>query len=186
MTVDLPWFRYEVAPPLKSIPLDTDLLTIYQKGGLVLPTELGAYITCIRKQKDLSLQDVSTLTGMPIGVLSSMEKGMIRYVKLHELIRLDEVVQRGGELLMLYWWEITSRLELEQCWQANASMESFSPHVKHTLASLLISVGRWLQVIYQDEQCSDDWHRTIRYVLRHQSPMPPVPPTEATTCLTAA
>jgi transcriptional regulator with XRE-family HTH domain len=162
MLWDLPWFRYEVAPPLHCEAILGDLLSIYQRGGLILPSELGAYIGMLRRQSGFSLKQLSEETHIPIGTLSSIETGMVKHLKLCDLIHLDDYLQRGGALIALYWWEVSNRQALEQEWNGFSVAAAYSPRVKHTLMSLLISVGRWLQVIYPGDPI---WHSTIRHEL---------------------
>ncbi|MBA2681140.1 MAG: helix-turn-helix transcriptional regulator [Ktedonobacteraceae bacterium] len=162
MLWDLPWFRYEVAPPLHCESIIADLAPIYQRGGLILPSELGVYISKLRRQEGFSLKQLSEEIRIPIGTLSSVENGMIKHFKLCDLLHIDASLQRRGELIALYWWEVSNRQTLEQEWNQLPLAAAYSPRVKHTLTSLLISVGRWLQVIYQDDT---EWLRAIRHEL---------------------
>lgn len=166
MLWDFSWFRYDVMPPL-NMPVIADMLSIYQHGGLLLPSEIGAYINFVRRQKDISLATVSATTGIDINKIGSIENGLIKHVKLSELLRLDDCLQRGGEILSLYWWEIANRHALEQEWATLDCMNALTPRLKHALVSMLISVGRWLQVIYQDDT---EWHAAIRYALGLYTP----------------
>jgi transcriptional regulator with XRE-family HTH domain len=162
MLWDFPWFSYEVDPPLHDKSILASLMSIYRQGGLVLPSELGASIGMVREEKGLSLRELSLASRIPIGTLSSIENGKVTHFKLCDLIHLDDFLQRGGELIALYWWEVSNRQVLEQEWNRFHMTTAYSPRVKHRLFSLLISVGRWLQVIYQDDTI---WQSTIRYEL---------------------
>jgi transcriptional regulator with XRE-family HTH domain len=162
MLWDLPWFRFEVAPPLSHEPIIANLKTIYQHGGLVLPAELGAYAALQRNQRGLSLKQCSEAIHMPLGTLSSIENGMVKHLKLCDLVLLDDFLQQRGDLLALYWWEVSNRQALEQEWNELQLTAPYTPRVKHMLASLFISVGRWLQYIYQSDTI---WLSTIRHEL---------------------
>jgi transcriptional regulator with XRE-family HTH domain len=157
-----PGFSYEVAPPLHCTSILASLMSIYRHGGLILPSELGAYIGIVREQRGLSLGQLSFASRICRGTLSSIENGMISRLKLFDLIHLDDSLQCSGELIVLSWWEVSSRQMLEQEWNQRNLATAYSPQVLHQLLSLLISVGRWLQVIYQGDTI---WQSTIRYQL---------------------
>lgn len=95
MLSDFPWLRYDVLPPLGT-PIIADLLSVYQHGGLLLPSEIGAYITMLRQQKGLPLAEVSEATGIHINKLGGIENGLVKHVKFSELQSLDGFLQRGG------------------------------------------------------------------------------------------
>ncbi len=160
MSEKRPGFSYEVAPPLHCTSITASLMSIYRHGGLIEPSELGAYIGMKRSQKSLSLGQLSFASRIRRGTLSSIENGTIRRLKLFDLIHLDNSLQCGGELIALSWWEVSSRQMLEQEW--NQLDAPYSSQALHQLLSLLISVGRWLQVIYQGDTI---WQSTIRYEL---------------------
>lgn len=162
MLWNLSWFRYEVTPPLHEAVI-SDLPFVYQQRGLVLREELGAYIRLLRlRQGGVSLKQFSEETQIPIATLTSIENGMIKHLKLCDLLALDDFLGCGGSLAAFYWWEVTNRLELEEAWSAEPVAAEYASRVKHDLTSLMISVGRWLQVIYQEETI---WLDTLRYEL---------------------
>lgn len=152
----LPWFHFEVPPPLQHEPLVASLPTIYHCEGLILPSEIGMYIGLVRSQRDLPLQQLSNQGRVSFGKL---ESGGNAHLRLYDLLGLDDCLEQRGELVELYWWEISSRLRLERTWSTLPSQAMYSTGAKHALVSLLVSVGRWLQYIYQADP---DWLAAIR------------------------
>ena len=157
MLLDHPWLSYEVPPPLLCSSID--VMWIYQHAGLVLPSEVGAMVRMLRTKSGFSLKQLSEM-GISTSALSNIENGRVKRVRLLDLIHLDESLQCNGALIALYWWEVSNHQMLEQEW--NATCSPYSLEVMHRLVSLLIGVGRALQVIYQEDTI---WHRTIRYEL---------------------
>jgi transcriptional regulator with XRE-family HTH domain len=143
-----------VTPPLHGSSID--FVSIYRRGGLIEPAEVGAYVSLVRGKLGFSPKQLSEATGISVGILSNIENGMIKRLKLCDLLSLDNCLQCGGELIVLCWWEVSSRQMLEQEWN------QLDAQVLHQLLSLLISASRWLQVIYQQDTI---WHSTIRYQL---------------------
>lgn len=167
MLWDLPWFRFEVTPPLQCKPLVASLPSIRLSGGLILPSEIGAYLELLRCQHDLSLKQLNNQSRVNLGTLTYLECGKPESGKygrliLYDVLRLDDCLQQNGTLVELYWSEISSRMCLEQAWNDLPEMAVCSTRAKHRLVSLLVSVGRWFQYIYQDDTI---WLSTIRNVV---------------------
>jgi len=160
---EFPWLRFEIEPPLQCESIVASLGAIYQRGGLILPSEIGAYIQYVRRQSGISFKQCSDDTHVPQGTLSSIENGMVKHLKLYDLLKLDQYLQMDGRLVALYWWEVSNRLIFEQAWHNELPpITMYSSRVKHTLVSLLVSVGRWLQYIYQDDTI---WLAMLRHEL---------------------
>ncbi len=158
-----PWFRFEIEPPLQCESIVASLGTIYQHGGLLMLSELGAYIQYARRQRGISLKECSKNTRVPLRTLSSIENGMVKYLTLCDLLALDEYFQMDGKFVALYWWEMSNRLIFEQEWNNELQpCAMYSIQVKHALVSLLIAVGRWMQFIYQGDTT---WLAMLRYEL---------------------
>ena len=159
-----PWFRFEVEPPLEWEPLVAGLWTIYQNGGLIVPSEIGAHLRYVRRQKGISLPQYSDATHIPMALLANLESGgMAKRLRLEDLLALDWYLGEEGRLIALHWWEVSNRLAFEKEWEhALPPLAKYPLHVKHALESLLIGVGRWLQRIYQDDTT---WLAMVRHEL---------------------
>jgi len=159
MLWDLPWFHFEVAPPLQYEPLLDVLPSLSRCDGLILLSEIGAYLAVMRTRRTMSVQQVSDQSHVSLGTLTCLEGGKAGKLKMYDLLRLDDCLELNGELVHLYWWELSSRMCLERAW-AEQGTPVCSTRAKHGLVSLLTSVGRWLQFIYQDDTV---WLATIRH-----------------------
>ena len=159
-----PWLRFEIEPPLQCEPIIAALGTTYQHGGLIMPCEIGAHLRFLRRQGGISLPQCSDATGITLGVLSNLESGIVKRLKLDDLLALDQYLGADGRLVALFWWELSNRLVFEKEWADDElpPLALYPSRVKHALVSLLIGVGRWLQFIYPDDTT---WLAMLRHEL---------------------
>ncbi len=152
MLWDLPFFRFEVVPPIHDDQLIEGLdMRVYQPGGLLLPLEIGAFVHRLRERLELSPKKLCDQCHVPLHVLSGIESGTRQRLLLGSLLQLDEAIDMQGLLVALFWWEAEARFDLEAAWQKWPEATVYTPASLRKTASLLISVGRWLQYIYRDD-----------------------------------
>lgn len=157
---DLPFVRFEVVPPLHDEHvIETLPGRVYQAGGLLLPLEIGAFARLRRERLGFPLKKFVDQAHLSLMPLLAIENGNIPRLLLGTLLKLDDALGLEGLLVALYWWEAEARLALESSWQAWREAERYTPASLRKTASLLISVGRWLQHIYQDDTA---WLRMLR------------------------
>src|SRR5205085_3225496 len=109
--------------------------SIYQHGGLVVASEIGAHIRYLRRRRGASLPQCSDALRLSPGMLANMESGMtgIR-LKLEDLLALDKYFGAEGRLIALYWWEISNRQAFEKEWESDLPpLAAYPPRVKHAL-----------------------------------------------------
>jgi len=161
---DLPCFRFELLPPLQHDAIMASIGDIYRQGGVLLPSEIGAYVRSQRTCKGLSFKQLATQSDLPVSLLESIEQeGLVRRIKLCEVLRLDAGLQREGELFAMCWWELAERSAFECAWVDSACADhTRSLPLRHALVSLLVGVGRWLQYIYRDDVT---WLAALRHEL---------------------
>ncbi len=147
-----PWLRLEVEPPLEEERVIAGLGAFYQHGGLITLSEIGAHARYLRRRRGMSLPQCCDGAGITLGTLTSIESGLVKRLRLDDLLALDACLQADGRLVALFWWESANRLALEKEWANELpALAQYAPHVRHVLVSLLIGVGRWLQHIYPDD-----------------------------------
>lgn len=146
LLLDVPWMRYNIAfPSPPSITLDT-LFTIIQCNGALLQPEIGAAIALYRERHELSSMNLQAATGITLVSLRSLEAGDVAYLKLQDILRLDEALGRNGIVFALYWHQEWFRQEVEEQWHVlkryrkQASLDRF-----FALVALIVSACRWLQ-----------------------------------------
>ncbi|GHP00668.1 hypothetical protein KSF_107150 [Reticulibacter mediterranei] len=158
MLQPLPRLQMSISPPLRQEALIARIAEISRQGGLILPAEIGAYLRVVRERFPLTLSQLSRRCPFSASALTTIESSSFGVrLLLEDLWQLDHALQQDGALLSLVWEEIRRRKLLEQGWVD----DGYTQEGKRALVDLLISVGRWLQVLYPND-------RTWLAMLRHE------------------
>jgi transcriptional regulator with XRE-family HTH domain len=155
-----PFLRFEMLPPLGREDVVASIGTLARLGGLVLPVEIGAYIGWLRERHGLSVTELAARSHLSVSALLHIEAaGFTPRAIFRDLLELDTCLHQDGALVALVWWEVSARLLFEEEWKQRPLPASCQG--KHALLTLMISIGRWLQVCYP----TGLWLSMIRYEL---------------------
>ncbi|MBU0492389.1 MAG: XRE family transcriptional regulator [Chloroflexi bacterium] len=140
-------------------PLSADrVVEIYHAGGALVPHDAGAYVRQWRQHEGHSLASLERVTGISDSVLSRLETGRERHIKLATVWALDEAGTPRGLTLGLYWRvaQLTARIDRSRTY--HAAWLGWSA-AEGQLVLALINLWRWLQ----HQGAANGWLDQIRF-----------------------
>jgi transcriptional regulator with XRE-family HTH domain len=165
LLLDIPLYRFEFHYP--SDIKTSDIWENYRGGGWITATDVGAYIKKIRREKRVPLVRLQHAVKVSDTVLARLEEGALERIKLNDILLLDEQLEQGGKILVMYWR--ASQLHEEVMHFLSGSTlrpEDMPLSVWITQQMRLISIFtilcRWFQ---QEDQKERGWMKELRQQL---------------------
>ncbi len=149
LLLDTPIYRFEVQyPPAMA---SNDILLIYQHGGVLTLTDVGEYIKKLRRERQVTLEQMVQRVKLSPSILSRLESGFTEQIKLADVLLLDKQLGQEGTLLSMYWGAYSSYERVIRHSAASAEQDL-------KLTMLFIIVCRWLQFINPQDV---SWMRNV-------------------------
>ncbi len=150
LLLESPVYRFEVQyPPAMS---SDDIFTIYRCGGMLTLTDLGEYMKKLRRERQVTLEQMEQSVKLSPSILSRLETGYTEQIKLVDVLMLDRHLGQGGTLLSMYW-------EAYSCYMDIVRRQPAFAERNLKLATLFIVACRWLQLMNPQDAC---WIRNER------------------------
>jgi transcriptional regulator with XRE-family HTH domain len=138
LLVDSPMYRFEVQyPPALA---SNDILSIYRQGGMLTLIDVGEYIKRLRRERQVTLEQMEQRVKLSPSILSRLESGFTEQIKLADVLILDEQLGQEGTLLSMYWEAYRSYERIIRCHGASSEQDL-------KLTMLYTTACRWLQAI---------------------------------------
>jgi transcriptional regulator with XRE-family HTH domain len=149
LLVDSPMYRFEVQyPPAFA---SNAILSIYQQGGVLTLIDIGEYIKGIRRERQVTLEQMEQRVKLSPSILSRLESGFTEQIKLVDVLMLDEQLGQEGTLLSMYW-------EAYRSYERIIGLQGSSSEQDLKLTMLYITACRWLHAINPSDS---SWIRNI-------------------------
>ncbi len=148
--VDLPLpIKFDVEYP-SPVPQKVIRETVY-RGGAFIRMDLGEYIKFLRHEKQMFLQELAEELQPSHSVFSRMESGSVTWIKLEDLLRLDEFFKDKGRIVAIGWsiYELEKELGLDAS-RSIAEEDRIKFEWRVRLARNLIKLFRALQTFEAD------------------------------------
>lgn len=143
-------FRVDLPYPDLSANI---LLETYQAGGLLMLSDVGAYIRKLRWQHKGTLRMFKNESKRSTSVHSKLESGLVENIKLVDVFTLDEQLGRQSEIFMMYWDALEFHATLTGVFQIMDTQIE-----KVDLAYFLVILCRWMQL----QSHGLDWLTSLR------------------------
>src|SRR6266568_1741316 len=136
--LDMPLYRFEIQyPPAIT---SNDILSIYRRGGVLSLIDIGEYIKKLRRESQVTLEQMEERVKLSPSILSRLESGFTEQIKLSDVLLLDKQLGQVGTLLILYW-------EAYNWYERVIGHSTVTAEQDLKLTMLFIIVCRWLQCI---------------------------------------
>jgi len=141
---DLAFYKSELQYPPQdngSIIFDT-----YRRGGALTLKDVGAYIRWLRLERGTSLAGIGEQDGPSSSALSRIETGQLENVRLKDILLLDDVLSREGEILRMSWEACALSPNGTRIRNRNKSDQQSSKAWSERelkLAVAVVTIGRW-------------------------------------------
>ena len=113
--------------------LAKQILRVYQLGGILNLSDVGAYLRDLRHEKKATVAAFTVVSKLSAAVITKLELGTIENIKLSDVVELDTQLSKSGEIIALYWEAITLNVKIVDL------------NVNPVMVNLLVIVARWLQ-----------------------------------------
>jgi transcriptional regulator with XRE-family HTH domain len=138
LLLNMPLYRFEIQyPPTIT---SKDILSIYRLGGVLSLTDIGEYIKKLRRERQVTLDQMEEKVKLSPSILSRLEAGFTEQIKLSDVLLLDQQLGQEGILLSMYW-------EAYNWYERVIGNRAASAGQDLKLIMLFIIVCRWLQCI---------------------------------------
>lgn len=150
LLLNSPLYRFEVQyPPALT---SNDILSIYLQGGMLTLTDVGEYIKRLRRERQVTLEQMEQRVKLSPSILSRLESGFTEQIKLADVLMLDEQLEQEGTLLSMYW-------EAYRSYERIIRRHGTSSERDLKLTMLYLTACRWLQSINQPDT---SWMENVR------------------------
>jgi transcriptional regulator with XRE-family HTH domain len=131
-------YRFEIQYP-PALTAD-QILAIYERGSMLTLTDIAEFTKKLRREKQVTLAKLERGARISQNMLSRLESPFIEQIKLADVVMFDELLERGGTLLKMYWsvYSFYQRLVRRSASTADQEMK---------LASIFVVICRWLQFL---------------------------------------
>lgn len=100
--VGLPFsIKFDIEYP-SPVPFQVIRETVY-RGGAFIRTDLAEYVKHLRHKKQMPLQELAEGLQSSNSVLSRIETGALTWIKLEDLLKLDEFFEDRGRIATIGW-----------------------------------------------------------------------------------
>lgn len=138
LLLDSPVYRFEIQYP--SEMTSSDIRSIYQHGGILTLIDIGEYIKKLRREQQVTLEQMEQHIKLSPSILSRLESGFTEQIKLIDVLTLDQQLDQEGILLSMYW-------KTYSCYKHITGKQVNSTEHNLKLAVFFILACRWLQLI---------------------------------------
>jgi hypothetical protein len=81
----------------------SDILSIYQRGGLLTLVDIGEYTRTVRREQQVTFAHLIQGKTLSRGVLARLESPVVEQLKLADILTLDQQLGQRGVLFSLFW-----------------------------------------------------------------------------------
>lgn len=135
LLIDSPFYRFEVQYP--STLSAKDIVTIYECGGLLTSIDIGEYLRKVRREQQITLEQLERTAHFSTSVLLRLESSVIEQIKLADVIWLDQHLGQSGMLFSMYWEVYSFYEDLLYRYPTTAERDM-------KLVSIFVVICRWL------------------------------------------
>lgn len=150
LLTDSPFIRFEVQYPLSLS--SKDIFTIYAYGGLLTPLDIGEYIRKVRRERQITLEQLERAANFSTSVLLRLESSVIEQIKLADVAVLDQHLDQNGVLFSMYWDVYSFYDDLLHRYPTTAERDM-------KLVSIFVLACRWLHAMNPQDV---SWVDTVR------------------------
>jgi transcriptional regulator with XRE-family HTH domain len=161
---DSPLYRFEILYPAELAP--EKLLALNRSGGMLTFRDVGHYLERTRSAKGRTIGHIASGLGIGPSILSRIENGDHEQIKLAYVLALDQSLEQGGKLLMLYWGAENARRDIEL--HLSEQREAPWSVYEERLAEVLVRVCRWASL--EDPGYAQQRFQVLRLLEQHLEP----------------
>ena len=144
------WLYCEVQYPAEMAA--EDILDILKQDGVVIMSDIAAYLRKCKSTKQLSSERIDALLKISLG-----------RIKMNDILILDQEFEQGGKIVAMYWhaYLFHEGVLRSLAYPSNStdSWGSISTEQKVRLALMFITICRWLQHVRKNDT---SWIRDLR------------------------